>query len=193
MAGQLGSLRKWVSDRKLQTQMLPELDDLEARMRRSGFNMSNSGDVPDIQFAVWSTTTASDTGAQEAAKLWLLETAGFARWASASFTFAVSRVPGFRYELIHPFYVFDASQKCPTCANRTAASAAATERARELPTELHTFETCCLAPQGGVLRGGTADQQELATTGSAPPAAKAKKQNKETPRPPGPAAVWLLA
>ena len=147
MAGQLGSLRKWVSDRKLQTQMLPELDDLEARMRRSGFNMSNSGDVPDIQFAVWSTTTASDTGAQEAAKLWLLETAGFARWASASFTFAVSRVPGFRYELIHPFYVFDASQKCPTCANRTAASAAATERARELPTELHTLETCCLAPQ----------------------------------------------
>ena len=146
MAGQLGSLRKWVSDRKLQTQMLPELDDLEARMRRSGFNMSTSGDVPDIQFAVWS-TTASDTRAQEAAKLWLLETAGFARWASASFTFAVSRVPGFRYELIHPFYVFDASQKCPTCANRTAAPAAATERARDLPTELHTFETCCLAPQ----------------------------------------------
>lgn len=175
MAGQLGSLRKWVSDRKLQTQMLPELDDLEARMRRSGFNMSTSGDVPDIQFAVWS-TTASDTRAQEAAKLWLLETAGFARWASASFTFAVSRVPGFRYELIHPFYVFDASQKCPTCANRTAAPAAATERARDLPTELHTFETCCLAPQAcsAVAPLTSRDRQPLAAP---PPRQKQKSKS----------------
>ena len=65
-------------------------------------------------------------------------------------------------------------------------------RARPRASEGATQLRDVLLSTAGVLCGGTAEQQGWATTGSAASAAKTKEQNKEAPRPAGPAAVWLL-